>query len=181
LVWALRQSSSSTGRVPPVIARPRLSSPGLAMRATQKLSSLCRTCRHRCPANAVIAGLAPIRATQILSSPGLTRRSIARWGNPRAAKPVCSPPPCGEGLGVGVTVGGRVPSYNNHPLPSPPPQGGREHTEYAAHAVVDPEPVTAAISPRHPCEMTGNLGFQPGTHQPRSGLSLIDDTQKPSL
>src|SRR6478736_1473838 len=36
-------------------------------------------------------------------------------------------------------------------------------------------------SPRHPCEMTGNLGIQPGTHPPRPGLRRIDDTQKPRL
>jgi hypothetical protein len=46
----------------PCIARhrqQRLSSPALPMRATQKLSSLSRICRHRRPAKAVIAGLDP--------------------------------------------------------------------------------------------------------------------------
>ncbi len=40
--------------------------------------------------------------------------------------PVRSPPPCGEGSGVGVT------SLRATPLPNPPPQGGREHTVFAA-------------------------------------------------
>ena len=48
-----------------------------------------------------------------------------------AANTVRSPPPCGEGLGVGVAVGGRISCTNNDP---PPPQGGREQTESAAPA-----------------------------------------------
>ena len=32
-----------------------------------------------------------------------------------AAKTVRSPPPCGEGLGVGVAVGGRISCTNNDP------------------------------------------------------------------
>src|SRR5262249_35606281 len=54
----------------------------------------------------------------------------------RAANSVRSPPPCGEGLGGG---GGAIPSqvapslsHRITPLPSPPPQGGREQTECAA-------------------------------------------------
>src|SRR3954468_15500627 len=47
----------------------------------------------------------------------------------RAAYSVRSPPPCGEELGMGV----RVFFVSNHtatstPLPSPPPQGGREQS-----------------------------------------------------
>src|SRR5262245_55953700 len=39
-----------------------------------------------------------------------------------------SPPPCGEGLGVGVLACARVATHESAatPLPSPPPQGGRE-------------------------------------------------------
>src|SRR5262249_60458441 len=52
-----------------------------------------------------------------------------------AAHSMRSPPPCGEGMGVG---GARFlsvappSSYRITPLPNPPPQGGREHTEFAA-------------------------------------------------
>jgi hypothetical protein len=50
----------------------------------------------------------------------------------RAADSVGSPPPCGEGLGVGVVrCGNAVPDCTT-PLPTPPPQGGREQTEFAA-------------------------------------------------
>src|SRR5262249_50977090 len=51
-----------------------------------------------------------------------------------AAYSVHSPPPCGEGLGVGVVVWGNVSASPHHPLPNPPPQGGREQTEFAARA-----------------------------------------------
>jgi len=37
---------------------------------------------------------------------------------------VFSPPPCGEGLGVGV-LQAQLPVWT--PLPNPPPQGGREY------------------------------------------------------
>jgi hypothetical protein len=35
---------------------------------------------------------------------------------------------------VGVSIGAPASRDNNDPLPSPPPQGGREHTEFAASA-----------------------------------------------
>jgi len=40
------------------------------------------------------------------------------------ATDVFSPPPCGEGLGVGV-LQAQLPVWT--PLPNPPPQGGREY------------------------------------------------------
>src|SRR5262249_11489687 len=53
-----------------------------------------------------------------------------------AAGAVGSPPPCGEGFGVGVVRflrRWRHPFLHcTTPLPSPPPQGGREQTELAA-------------------------------------------------
>src|SRR5262249_54829772 len=52
-----------------------------------------------------------------------------------AAISVGSPPPCGEGLGVGVAqliAGGAMSPHRTTPLPTPPPQGGREQTESAA-------------------------------------------------
>jgi hypothetical protein len=52
-----------------------------------------------------------------------------------AAYSVHSPPPCGEGLGVGVARLGAPPfAIRTTPLPNPPPQGGREQTEFAARA-----------------------------------------------
>src|SRR5262249_11372635 len=55
-----------------------------------------------------------------------------------AAYSVCSPPPCGEGLGVGVVQFFRRRRHHHlaasPPLPNPPPQGGREQTEFAACA-----------------------------------------------
>src|SRR5262245_50168581 len=38
-----------------------------------------------------------------------------------ATNSVCSPPPCGEGLGVGVVRRGICVPYRITPLPSPPP------------------------------------------------------------
>jgi hypothetical protein len=65
----------------------------------------------------------------------------------RAANSVCSPPPQpvedgrerpdgGEGLGVGV-VRKTLPVHAATPLPNPPSQGGREHTEFAASVLTD--------------------------------------------
>src|SRR6516162_2683950 len=45
-------------------------------------------------------------------------------GSPR--KPVGSPPPCGEGAGVGVATLTHLCATSTTPLPNPPPQGGRE-------------------------------------------------------
>src|SRR6516225_60187 len=42
-----------------------------------------------------------------------------------------SPPPCGEGLGVGVDVVARDLRKTTTPLPNPPPQGGREQARRA--------------------------------------------------
>src|SRR5438128_3308887 len=47
----------------------------------------------------------------------------------RSASSVDSPPPCGEGSGVGVVQCGDAAPNRATPLPSPPPQGGREQTE----------------------------------------------------
>jgi hypothetical protein len=40
-----------------------------------------------------------------------------------------SPPPCGEGLGVGVARCGTSVRCGTTPHPNPPPQGGRESTQ----------------------------------------------------
>src|SRR5262249_8713672 len=60
-----------------------------------------------------------------------------RWTDV-AAVSVRSPPSCGEGLGVGVArlFADRATIISpHHPLPNPPPQGGREKTESAARSV----------------------------------------------
>ncbi|MEA2939263.1 MAG: iron(III) transport system substrate-binding protein [Alphaproteobacteria bacterium] len=49
----------------------------------------------------------------------------------RRFAPRRSPPPCGEGTGVGL-CGDKI---HQNPTPNPSPQGGGEHTEYAARAV----------------------------------------------
>ncbi len=61
---------------------------------------------------------------------------------------VCSPPPCGEGLGVGVPRLWRQCCLTAPPpSPNPPPQGGREHTEFAARA--DPISPGSALDEAH--------------------------------
>jgi hypothetical protein len=44
----------------------------------------------------------------------------------RGGAAIASPPPCGEGSGVGVVQCGTSVPYGTTPLPIPPPQGGRE-------------------------------------------------------
>jgi pyruvate dehydrogenase E1 component beta subunit len=57
----------------------------------------------------------------------------------RAASSIGSPSPCGEGLGVEVIVADRSRATTMTPLPSSPPQGGREGTEPAARAAANSE------------------------------------------
>ena len=52
------------------------------------------------------------------------RPTLSNWES-IATSAVSSPPPCGEGLGVGVHNGGLA---WGTPHPNPPPQGGRERT-----------------------------------------------------
>src|SRR5882672_7031640 len=49
---------------------------------------------------------------------------------------VSSPPPCGEGLGVGVPAreGGTAAPDRTTPTPGPSPQGGGEQTEFTARS-----------------------------------------------
>ena len=75
----------------------------------------------------------------------------------RVASSVYSPPPCGEGLGVGVEMGGHISRNNYDPPPQPSPTrptGGRERTEFAARAVIhtgfSPRMVTRRIRRRSP-------------------------------
>jgi cobaltochelatase CobN len=57
-----------------------------------------------------------------LSNTGLVR-SMSEHGSAASA----SPPPCGEGSGVGVASCGTSVQYGTTPHPNPPPQGGREN------------------------------------------------------
>ena len=66
-----------------------------------------------------------------------TRANVADAG---ATTAVGSPPPCGEGLGVGVPVG-RPSLATATPLPNPPPQGGRGQTEPAAPPFASPQEI----------------------------------------
>jgi error-prone DNA polymerase len=60
-------------------------------------------------------------ARRLQRGPKLTQDGVAQSE--------CSPPPCGEGLEVGVSSS--TPRFRP-PLPTPPPQGGREGTKLAA-------------------------------------------------
>ena len=57
-----------------------------------------------------------------------------------ATHSVCSPPPCGEGLGVGVVVGRHTSRINNDPPPQPSPTRG----EGADRNRGESKPTTAA-------------------------------------
>jgi uroporphyrin-III C-methyltransferase / precorrin-2 dehydrogenase / sirohydrochlorin ferrochelatase len=62
-------------------------------------------------------------------------KNSAKSGHSAAADSVRSPPPCVEGLGVGVALCGTDGDQRRTtPLPTPPPQGGREQTQFAARA-----------------------------------------------
>jgi uncharacterized protein (TIGR02186 family) len=57
------------------------------------------------------------------SSPSLVPTGVEIWF---AAAAISSPPPCGDGMGVGVVRCGAAAPYCATPYPIPPPQGGRE-------------------------------------------------------
>src|SRR5262249_46010555 len=80
--------------------------------------------------------------------------ALLRLGYHCVTRSVCSPPPCGEGLGVGVAVIAldrrihaskrmldvvlmyhRAPTWT--PTPSPSPQGGGEHTERTSSSYIN--------------------------------------------
>ena len=81
--------------------------------------------------------------------------------------------PCGEGLGVGVAVGGRVSRNNNDPPPQPSPTRGEGAHRLRGYKFVEPLGATPP-SPCHPCEMTGNLGF--GAERNRPGRTYVGYT-----
>src|SRR4051794_19897873 len=68
------------------------------------------------------------------------------------------------------------------PTPNPSPQGGGERTEYAAKTphLVSSRTAVQCHSPRHPCEITGNLGLRVERSRAPPALCLIGDTKKPS-
>ena len=67
---------------------------------------------------------------------GVLMLALVGTTNVRAAYPCSSPPPCGEGSGVGVVFGGDAMTSSSTPLPSPPPQGGREQAEWVVRAIM---------------------------------------------
>jgi len=61
--------------------------------------------------------------------------SVTTWkvmGRASVPQRLFSPPPCGEGSGVGVAVSSAI---STTPLPNPPPQGGRELAAASGDAV----------------------------------------------
>src|SRR5262245_66621110 len=62
------------------------------------------------------------RSSTTDSLPRLSHTKYALWPSPVievcAPHSVCSPPPCGEGLGVGVVVAARDASANSDPHPA---------------------------------------------------------------
>src|SRR5262245_43659030 len=64
----------------------------------------------------------------------LRRSSLrAKRSNPARHR---SPPPCGEGLGLGVVVSREAEVPRRTPLPDPPPQGGREQSATARRSFI---------------------------------------------
>src|SRR2546429_663547 len=86
-------------------------------------------CGHLCVVSDAVVVVA-VEAT--IGRPPATRARSDEIESVRAASSVDSPPPCGEGLGVGVVQCGDAAPNRATPLPSPPPQGGREQTECVA-------------------------------------------------
>src|ERR1051326_7131282 len=77
------------------------------------------------------AGVATTTATAAIEA-RITRLLIASsiMAAVRGVGFIClrSPPPCGEASGVGVLVWCEISQPTTTPLPSPPPQGGREQS-----------------------------------------------------
>src|SRR6266403_6042174 len=68
----------------------------------------------------------------------------------RATISVCSPPPCGEGLGVGVVrfwAGGATEISPHHPPPQPSPTRG-EGADRARGSSIESRCVTRGLDPR---------------------------------
>src|SRR6478735_8964084 len=122
--------------------------------------------RHRA-AKTVIAGFAPARDTPKVSSPGLTRRSIEMGQSALTANSVCSLPPCGGGVGRGVVVGSRDVSANTYPHPQPLPTRGRGAHRVSREDISSHPAAPRRHSPRHLCEITGNLGLCVERSRPR--------------
>src|SRR3954468_24515419 len=76
----------------------------------------------------------------------------------RKAAPPGSLPPCGGGTGRGVSSGTEVAAT---PLPDPPPQGGRELTEFAT-ATVSPIACLDCASRCPPPQRDGGAGAAGG-------------------
>ncbi len=95
------------------------------------------------------AGLTKNSAAHSVDPPPQATRARAGCALSIASRagPTCD----GEGLGVGVREIGAPTSPNQTtPLPTPPPQGGREQTECAAPTLPDGDGGTAAAHPREP-------------------------------
>ena len=128
-------------------ARPQARDPALSGAAARRGQGADGLCQPPAPAKSSASRLAGGAARRTAASPPSagSRCSTRQRRNSRykahslslkhngAQHSVCSPPPCGEGLGVGVVRRGAIgASRKDPPSPSPPPQGGREQTEFAA-------------------------------------------------
>jgi len=115
-------------------------------------------------------------------------RRAARWavGSKSARRalgtaPFFSPPPCGEGLGVGVVECGTAVPHLQTPRPDPPPQGGREQKRRAicdCRAVIHEDRSPAKMA----CRSRGldrNCGCWSCRY--RSGCGTVPELRVPQL
>src|SRR5215470_15848050 len=90
-----------------------------------------------------------LRIDAILRAPIMARRCFF------------SPPPCGEGSGVGVEGYGISVPHGTTPLPNPPPQGGREPRRSRSLTAVSLDPITLGIDNKGRVVVRTVVGAQP--------------------
>ena len=123
-----------------------------ARRRLRGFRSCCAASPESCVDGLVASGVDPGPSMPCLRKPGKEdmdarktgkSRSMPALARPRFFSPICtnlrcngaadsSPPPCGEGSGVGVDGCCTAEPRGTTPHPNPPPQGGRESQRRAA-------------------------------------------------